>query len=271
MATDELVFGITRVRDEDDIIEPSLRRMCAQVDHVIIGEGCSSDQTRPIIERLIAEGLPITLFDDEALNYEQREVMTTYARVAREMGAIWGVFYDTDEAWTANDGRIADALLELPEETLIVHADNTTHCATSEDDPDDPDPMSRMKWRQVDILPLGKVACRLRDDLRIDHGNHAAQYALTRRPPSRNDVLHSRHFPYRTPEQFVKRVRIAYPMLKRSGLPRWHGQHMWEYGECWEQHGDEGLRTWFRDGMYFTDPASDPRLVYDPIPALQLA
>jgi hypothetical protein len=266
-----MVFGITRVRDEDDIVEYSLRRMTAQVDHVIIGEGCSTDQTRPIVERLVAQGLPITLLDDEALNFEQREVMTRYAHIAREMGATWGVFYDTDEAWTADGGRIADVLPALADDVLIVHADNTTHCATSEDDPSDPDPMGRMKWRQANVLPLGKVACRLRDDLVIGHGNHSAGYDDDQRPLTIGEVLHSRHFPYRTPEQFIKRVRIAYPMLKRSGLPRHHGQHIWEYGECWEQHGDDGLRTWFRDGMFFEDPASDPGLVYDPIPALQLA
>lgn len=261
-------FGITRVRDEDDIIEPSLRRMCAQVDHIIVGEGCSSDETRPIIERLVAEGLPITLFDDEALNYEQRDVMTGYARIAREMGAKWGLFYDTDEAWNADSGPITDVLDGLSADVLIVHADNTTHCATSEDDPTDPDPMSRMKWRSVDVLPLGKVACRLRDDLVIDHGNHAAHYTQHPRPRTISDVLHSRHFPYRTPEQFIKRVSIAWPMLQKSGLPESHGEHMRLYGRCLDEHGEEGLRIWFRDGMFFEDPASNPKLVFDPIPAL---
>lgn len=257
-------FGITRSKNEDDLIEWSLRRMLHHVDHIIIGDN-STDDTRPIIERLIAEGLAITLLDDEALSYQQCDVMTAYAHRARDMGAQWGVFFDIDEAWQC-EGRITDQLATLPEHVLIAPARNLTHCATDTDDPADPDPMHRMGWRSAQMLPLVKVACRLRDDLRIGHGNHSATYDREPRPAAVNDLIESRHFPYRSPEQFIKRVQGAWPPLRDSGLPETHGAHMRAYGQHLDEFGEEGLRRWFANGMFFENPAANPELVHDPLP-----
>lgn len=259
-------FGITRSKNEDDIIEGSMRRMLRQVDHIIIGDN-STDDTRKILERLVDEGLPITLLDDYRRNVEQREVMTDYAQMAAWMGAEWVCPFDIDEVWFVPGGRIGDALLELPDAVCAVVASNVTHCCTDADDPDEPDPMTRMGWRDRNVLPLGKVACRARPDLTIDHGNHVAHFE-SRVDTVEGGLIEIRHFPYRSPEQFIKRVEGAWPTLRDSGLPESHGTHMWAYGRCLDEHGPDGLRSWFRDGMFFTDPASNPELVYDPCPGV---
>lgn len=258
-------FGITRSKNEDDCIEGSIRRALTQYDHVIIGDN-STDDTRKILEQLVSEGLPITLLDDWKLSVEQRDVMTDYAQMAAWMGADWVCPFDIDEVWFVPDGRIGDALAALDSEIMVVVASNTTHCATDRDDPNEPDPMTRMGWRSRDVLPLAKVACRCRPDLRIDHGNHVAHYD-TPVETIEGGLIEIRHFPYRTPEQFIKRVEGAWPPLRDSGLPESHGTHMWAYGRCLDEHGPDGLRSWFRDGMFFTDPASNPELVYDPAPS----
>lgn len=256
-------FGITRCKNEADIIESSLRRMLNQVDHIIVGDN-STDGSREIIETL-----PVTLLDDEALNWQQREVMTDYAQLAAAKGADWVVPFDIDEVWFAAEGRISDQLAALPDEVLIVRATNITHCVTTEDDPADPDPLSRMAWRNIEILPLGKVACRARPGLRIGHGNHSAEYDEVRYAPSITDILGARHFPYRSPEQFIKRVEGAWPPLRDSGLPRSHGAHMWGYGELLDAGGPAALREWFETKFTFPDPANNPELVHDPLPLLE--
>lgn len=256
-------FGITRSKNEADAIEGSLRRMLRHVEHIIIGDN-SDDGTRETIEKLVADGLPITLVDDWALNWQQREVMTDYAGMAAWMGADWVCPFDIDEIWFAPAGRIADVLADLPPEVMVVDATNTTHCCTSADDPNELDPFARMGWRDRQKLPLSKVACRTRPDLRIGHGNHTATYdgPVT----IEHNVIEIRHFPYRDPEQFIKRVQGAWPPLRDSGLPESHGTHMWVYGRCLDEHGPDGLRSWFRDGMFFENPESNEDLVYDPCP-----
>lgn len=257
-------FGITRSKNEDDIIEGSIRRALTQVDHVIIGDN-STDNTRKILEGLVDEGLPIALLDDWALNVEQRDVMTDYAGMAAWMGAHWVIPFDIDEVWfSPNGARITDNLAELPDNVMVVDCSNTTHCATSEDDPNEADPITRMGWRSADKLPLAKVACRCRPDLKIGHGNHTANYDGPIRTVQ--DIIEIRHYPYRTPEQFIKRVQGAWPSLRDSGLPESHGAHMWAYGRCLDAHGPDGLVEWFKAGMFFEDPASNPELIFDPCP-----
>jgi hypothetical protein len=260
-------FGITRSLNENDLIEWSVRRMLAQVDHVIIGDN-STDGGWEILEKLVGEGLPVTLLEDRKLNWQQNEVMTAYAFMAREMGADWVCPFDIDEAWLPCFGRrISDALDTVPDGVLMVVAANLTHSATTEDDMSDPDPMHRMKWRSPERLPLGKVACRVVDGLEIGHGNHSATYEGVRHIPTVHDVIEVRHFPYRTADQFLKRVEGAWPMLRDSGLPRSHGAHMWGYGEMLDRAGPQAVKDWFTSKMLFDDPEHNAEgLVFDPLP-----
>jgi glycosyltransferase involved in cell wall biosynthesis len=242
-------FGITRSLNEVDLLEYSIRRMVRQVDHVIIGDN-STDGGREVLEGLVAEGLPITLLEDTKLNWQQREVMTEYAFRAADMGADWVCPFDIDEAWLPCEGaRISRSLATVPETILVAVAANLTHSATTEDDMTNPDPMSRMKWRSPERLPLGKVACRVLPGLEIGHGNHSATYKGVRHVPTVQGVIESRHFPYRTAEQFVKRVQHAWPMLRDSGLPQSHGAHMWGYGDLLDRAGPEGLAEPRRFGV----------------------
>jgi hypothetical protein len=262
-------FGITRSKNEVDLIEWSIRRMLVQVDHVIIGDN-SDDGTREVLEKLVADGLPITLLDDQELSWRQREVMTEYAFMAHDMGAEWVCPFDIDEAWYPRVGRIADRLAELDPVVLIAIAANLTHAATTEDDMSNPDPMDRMKWRAPERLPLGKIACRVRGGLQIGHGNHSATYDGILHPPCVQGVIESRHFPYRTADQFIKRVEGAWPPLRDSGLPESHGAHMRGYGDLLDRAGPEGLREWFNTKFLFDDPAHNPEgLVFDPLPPLR--
>lgn len=266
-------FGITRSFNEVDLLEHAIRRMLRQVDHIIIGDN-STDGGWEALEKLVADDLPITLFRDVKPSWQQREVMTEYAFRARDMGAEWVCPFDIDEAWLPCDlgpgPRIADSLATVPEPILIAVAANLTHAATTEDDMTDPDPMSRMKWRSPERLPLGKVACRVRTGLRIGHGNHDAIYKGVRHVPTVHGVIESRHFPYRTADQFIKRVQGAWPQLRDSGLPQTHGAHMWGYGEMLDRCGPEGLRDWFNSKFLFDHPATNPEgLVFDPLPPLR--
>lgn len=262
-------FGITRSLNEIDLIEYSIRRMLRQVDHIIIGDN-STDGGWEVLEGLVAEGHPITLLEDKKLSWQQNEVMTEYAFRAADMGAVWVCPFDIDEAWLPCDSaRIADSLATVPDTVLVAFTANLTHSATTEDDMTDPDPMSRMKWRSPERLPLGKVACRVVPGFEIGHGNHSATYPGVRHIPTVHNVIESRHFPYRTADQFITRVQGAWPPLRDSGLSRSHGAHMWGYGELLDRHGPEGLRDWFNSKFLFDHPATNVEgLVFDPLPPL---
>lgn len=265
-----MVVGITRSRDEADIIESSIRRMLEQVDRIVIGDN-SDDGTREILDALAVEhpGRVDVRWDD-APSVAQRDVMTQYARDAAADGAEWVVPFDIDEVWQSDRATIRHRLASLGSEILLAPARLVTHCCTTLDDQSDPDPLSRMVWRDVEMLPLPKMACRARPDVVIEHGNHGARFERVKVPPAALGLMSARHFPYRSAEQFIHCVEIAWPQLRDSGLPETHGAHIWAYGRTLDERGPDGLRAVFNEHWLVDAPAQRGR-VHDPLPRVRLS
>jgi len=100
------IFAITTVRNEGDIIESFCRYNLTYCDGLLLYERESSDNTRAIIEKLIAEGLPIILEYDPSIVYsENRDLIDIMAqRVIDEFGADLVVPLDADEFLYHIDG-----------------------------------------------------------------------------------------------------------------------------------------------------------------------
>lgn len=256
-----MVIGVTRVKNEQDIVAATVGRMIAHVDHVLVMDG-STDETTEILERL-----PVTLIRDETPTYAQPEQMTALAHMARDMGADWVVPFDGDEVWMATGGRMAKHLEELPAECLIAEAHLFNHVVTGWDDPDDSDPVSRIQWRRPQAVPLRKVAVRAREDLTIHFGQHGASFADVPHPLRVTDLLQVRHFPYRSIEQFIGKIRVGAPPLMTSGLDESIGAHWRGFGKALEEEGEQSLVDWFNRWAYSEDPEHDHEgLVHDPCP-----
>lgn len=254
------VIAIATVRDEADIIRATVERMLAQVDVVIVADNRSVDGTREILEQL-----PVTLIDDPEVGYWQSQKMTALAERARDEGAEWVVPFDADEVWLARDGRrIADALLELPDSTLIARADLYDHVSTGHDPGGDP--VTRMAWRRLGAAPLPKIACRAMPGLVVQQGNHGAWFDHTDLPPTISNVLTVRHFPYRSVEQFISKARNGAAAYAATDLPDDVGKHWRDYGRLLEAHGPDALGDVFREHFWCADPTAANELVYDPCP-----
>lgn len=254
------VFGIALVRDEADVIGPVVEHMLGQVDEIIVADNRSIDGTREILE-----GLPVIVMDDPEIGYHQSRKMTTLAELAADKGADWVVPFDADEVWYAPfHERIADLLEELAPQWLTAEAKLYDHVATGIDSTD-PNPLVRLGWRRREPLPLGKVACRVRHDLVIEQGNHSASYegGATRF----TDHLVVRHFPYRSPEQMVRKARNGAEAYRATDLPEDLGAHWRQWGDLLDARGeqvfiDEVWRPWY----FSENPNADPSLIFDPCP-----
>lgn len=251
------VVGVCTVRDAEDIIGAVVEHMLTQVDRVIVADNLSTDGTRAILG-----ALPVEVVDDPDPAHYQGRKMTALAHRAAVEGATWVVPFDADEVWYSPFGRIAEVLKDVAPQWLVATANLYDHVPTALD-PENPNPIRRIHWRRAEPGPLRKVACRVRDDLRIDDGNHQAFYdgGATVFPGR----LVVRHFPYRSPEQFVNKARMGAAALAVTDLPESVGKHWRDYGRLLETFGSGILEDVYREHFWSADPEADG-LVYDPAP-----
>lgn len=258
------VFGICMVRDAEDIIGYIVEHMIEEVDYLVIADNLSQDNTRKILDSF---GTKITVVDDNDPAYRQSEKMTALAHLARKMDVIsqnsdntFVVPFDADEWWYSERGRLADVIRD--NNYCVNVAPMYDHVPTAFDDKD-PNPMRRIAWRRNYHNPLHKVACRVTDDLTIEMGNHNATYK-THMPTYSNGLINIRHYPYRTPEQFVDKAVVGAMALELTDLPYQMGQHWRDYAKIAEAQGPEALHDVFRQWFWSSDPGQEG-LVFDPI------
>lgn len=252
------ITGITMVKDEADIISATIEHMLTQVDDIIVADNGSTDGTREILE-----SYPITVIDDPEVGYYQSYKMTRLARVARNQGAEWIVPFDADEIWYSPFGIIKEVLEGLAPQWLVASAALYDHVSSSED-PLESNPIKRIGWRRSYPGALHKVACRYRDDLVIQQGNHGAWYEGG--GTQQDGLLVIRHFPYRSREQFIRKAKNGAAAYAATNLSADTGAHWRGYGRILEEHGEDALADVFYTWFYLHDPTNALDVIYDPAP-----
>ena len=251
-----MVTAISMVRDEADIVEPVVRHMASQVDSLIVADNRSVDGTREILERLAAE-LPLTVLDEPREGYYQSRIVTRLARRAAERGAEWVVPFDADEWFASPQARIADLLAGRTEDILMCPS--YEHVPTSADDPAEPDPIKRIAWRQRDREKWPKVICRGLPGLTIEQGSHSAR-CEGREAVRGVGPFTIRHFKWRSPEQFERKVRNGAAAIAATDLDDRVCNHWRSYGQVLAEGGSEALRRVFHERHFREDP-SRPTIV----------
>lgn len=258
------------VKDEADVIEATVRHLLTQVDHVIVSDNASTDGTSDLLAQL-----PVDVLYDPVAGYYQAAKTTRLAMLALEQGHEWVVPCDADEIWYSVFGRLGDVLAAHTGIDLVT-AEMYDHVPSAEDDPAQLDPTVRIGWRRRSRGALPKVACRLEQGLRIKMGNHSARYARTASTSEWGITI--RHFPYRSPEQFVRKAVNGAAAYAAAGkdIPEGFGGHWRGYGKMVADHGEQAGHDWFHRWFWTDAPPLPPlgcrddptveTLLYDPAP-----
>jgi glycosyltransferase involved in cell wall biosynthesis len=264
------------VKDEEDIIEHTVRHLLSQVDPVMVVDNLSTDSTREILERVGGDvrkpGVgTLDVWDDPEVGYYQADKMTAFAQRAHAEGYDWFVPCDADEYWYSPFGRIADVIAEVEEReplAVFLRTRMLNHVVTPLDPADEPDPFRRICYRLLAEDPMPKIACRTGPHLRIGMGNHeawnvAAVHSNGQTVIDGQLVIH--HFPWRSEEQFLRKITngvrayAAAPEIDGS-----YGAHWRQFGMPEDQWFKKRVRAWYRKNGYLAEPSSSPAVIYDP-------
>jgi hypothetical protein len=208
------------VRDEEDVLEDTLRYHLAQgVDVVIAMDNGSRDATPEILRTFQSEGSLRVVECPAPSEYRQAEWVTEMARLAaREYRADWVINADADEFWWPLAGSLADVLGAVPAECDVVEVPRSDFLPAAEGQA----PFhQRLLIREAHtISPTGwpllpKVAHRGHPEVAVAVGNHSVTAPWTRSVSSQGR-LEIFHFPMRDYGQFERKVINAGEAFART-------------------------------------------------------
>lgn len=262
------------VKDEADVIEATIRHLLVTgCEGVIIADNMSTDGTRDILSDLAREfGTRVWVHDDPEVGYYQSRKMSHLAHLAgTSCSADWVLPFDADEIWydPNPDGGIRDYLqYEVPLRYEALSVPMLNHFCTFRDEGMGNDytapPFQRMQHRHATWNPMSKVVFRYQPGAELWMGNHGVTLGGT--PVAAPTAeLRIRHFPYRSPEQFVTKARNGAAAYAATDLPQDAGDHWRGYGRILDEHGEDALKAVFRE-HFFYDPGKMGDMVLDPAP-----
>lgn len=205
------IWAVAMVKNEEDIIRATVEHLLSQgIDAVLVADNGSTDKTLSILQEL-AQDHPVIVGHDAEPKYYQSEKMTWLSDYAAAHGAQWVIPFDADEFWFGHQEPLKDTLESTTADALYATLYNQFPPAPESD-----------QWT-VDTSPHpdGKV-CFKPDGVRVlAMGNHQI-IGLPFPTPGEVNILHR---PWRSYEQFVRKVRQGAQSLDISDLPEDKGYH----------------------------------------------
>jgi len=261
------------IRDEGDIIHSHLRwHYRLGLRNFVILNNRSADDTLERIGRFQADcsDAEVHVIDDPVIGYYQSSKTTAAATIARDrFGVDWVIPLDADEVLTVHGTELGVTLASLAQagkDYVMVH--RCDYCISSEDDPGQPDPLMRLRFRQPYLTPTPKVFVRFRDGMTIEGGNHWASTGDGRRLAGVSGLQHGmmlRHFPLRSRDQIRRKIINGGEAL--AAAPDLDAK----FGDFWRssiaiyQREGESFIDRYPQWFYQCESLSPERLVYDPL------
>lgn len=254
------VAALMLVKDELDIVEHVVRHLSWNVDEILVLDNGSSDGTAELLRELARE-LPLIVNHDPEVGYRQSEKTTWLAQVARLHGHAWVLPCDADEFWYQPSGMpIREFLQGVAPDVQVIAAQMFNHIPTALDEPEEPSPFRRLRWRLRGPGALPKVCARTDPSLVIHMGNHGCTLNGTMLTTG---GLVIRHFSWRSEQQYVRKIINGARAYAATDLPETTGAHWRMFGN---PPNEEAVADHFYRWFYSLDPAANDNLIYDPTP-----
>lgn len=207
------IWAVSMFKNETEMLPFVLDHLLDQgIDMILIADNLSDDGTSEALVELARER-PLHIVNDSLVAYYQAEKMTLLSHMAIAEGASWIIPFDADEIWSAPGSTVGQLLRSSRQDVLV--ADIYEYMPTESDPTADeqPDPFRRLQWRTAEPTEHKKVAFRSHALARLHQGNHDVD-----RPGIRGTGLEVLHFPYRTMDQFIAKMRQGAAAMSDTDL-----------------------------------------------------
>ncbi len=209
-----MLMAVTRIRNDDDIVEAFVRHHAGIVDrHLLLDDG-SSDATPSILAALRDEGLAVSVLRDECAWFDERARNSLLLQQAAGLGADWVVFLDCDEFVDAANlaAPLRELLDDVPDSMVGVTGELVTYNPTALDDPAELIVPARIRHRAPEPSGVPKVIVRARavhDGIGVLAGNHGLERdgRPVGTPPYPSLFL--AHYPMRTGWQMLAKATVG--------------------------------------------------------------
>jgi len=153
------LHAVTMVRDEEDIIEVFARHTLHFVDELHVVVHRSLDGTKAILDCLAQEGLALNVTVSSDVAFRQGATLTALVRKSLQAGADFVFAIDADEFIRATSREELEGLLSAMPEGAVGGIPWQMYVPAPEDDPGDPNVLSRITHRRAEERKvLGKLA-----------------------------------------------------------------------------------------------------------------
>lgn len=208
------LVAVTRIRNDDDIVEAFIRHHASIVDrHLLLDDG-SNDATPAILAALKDEGVRLSVFRHECPWFDEVARNAFLLRQAASLGADWALFLDCDEFIDAHSLRapLPALLREVPHDLEAVTAELVTYNPTAADDPGELIVPQRLRHRAPAPSGVRKVFVRsrvARAGARVMAGSHGLERDGAPVPIPAYPALFLGHYPMRTGWQMLAKATIG--------------------------------------------------------------
>ena len=227
------VISLSMVKNEQDIIEPFIRHNSRYLDHMVILDNSSVDETRRITSDCASELKTIILADSDEFAYNQPERMTRLLCDSQTtLFPDFVLLLDADEFISAKDREALVRVLDrIPQGGAGLMPWRTFVHVPGEGEHSQEDPPRSFRFRRAVELPLYRKAVLRpdrthRSELQIEFGNHAIRKVSGE--PATTIVLDDvplLHFPLRSRSQVIANAVVGWmahtarnPAARQEGI-----------------------------------------------------
>ena len=224
--------GVTITINESGIIEAFVRYNLRYLDRLIIVDNGSSDNTLLILNRLVDEGLPITIREVNEQHLQPRKRQDQELRELTKLPNVTHAFpLDSDELLLVPSREALEQDLQAIPPDHSALAPWVTYCPTEKDDWDEPDPVRRITHRRKqEIEQYYKVIVSSAHfaEGRFTAGKHhllGRTGKLVRTVTFKN--IRIAHFPVRLESQILTKILIGSWNLQLNTKRKKGGGYHW--------------------------------------------